>query len=465
MLFPTASFVLFFLLVFVGGWLLFCGRTSWRAFMLAASYVFYSFFDWRMAALMAAASVLAWVLLRAIAAARGAARRALTGASVALHLALLVYFKFLGFFVSSFVGALALVGVHAPWAVMQAALPVGISFFVFRAIGAAVDVHRREAEAPGLLDYALFAMFFAYVSAGPIVRLGEVVAQFRARHDPRRVRSAEAFGLIAAGLVKKMLVADYLARTVVDSVFATPALHTPLETLAGIYGYAVQIYCDFSGYTDMAIGIALLLGVSLPVNFDAPYAAASLQHFWRRWHVTLSNWLRDYLYIPLGGSRRGTGRTYVNLVVTMLLGGLWHGAGWTFVIWGAIHGAWLALERAVRGERAKPLLPAPAGWFVTFNVVCAAWVFFRAETLPGALAVFARLGSKWSWSTELPAAVWVLIAAGVVVQFVPKDWRVSLRRSFALLRPAWQGVALALVMFVVSVLGPEGPAGFIYSGF
>lgn len=469
MLFPTAEFVIFFLLAFAGGWLLCPGRTSWRLFMLAASYVFYAFFDVRFAVGAAAVTLVGWLLLLGV----GRGRRSWLGGvlatlSIAAHLGLLAYFKYAGFFVGTVVTALGAVGVHLPWGVGEIVLPVGLSFLAFRGIAAAVDVYRGDADVPGVLDYAVFTMFFPYVAAGPVVRLGEIVPQLQERRDPRNVMAAQAFLLIAGGLAKKMLVADYLARTIVDGVFTTPALYSPVETLAGILGYSVQIYCDFSGYTDMAIGIALLLGIKLPQNFAQPYSAASLQRFWRKWHITLSNFLRDYLYIPLGGNRKGHARTYVNLVVTMVLGGLWHGAGWTFVIWGLLHGLGQAAERLYkeyRGPDARPMF-APLAWLLTFGFVTFAWVFFRADSVSGAFAVLGRLFAFGSLGTvRVPWPVWALIALTIGVQFVPEDWRERARATFGRIQPAWQGLALAAVIFVVSVLGPEGPAAFIYSGF
>jgi D-alanyl-lipoteichoic acid acyltransferase DltB (MBOAT superfamily) len=247
-----------------------------------------------------------------------------------------------------------------------------------------------------------------------------------------------------------------------------PTLFGSVDVLAGVYAYAAQIYCDFSGYTDMAIGVALLLGISLPQNFDAPYAALSIQSFWRKWHITLSSFIRDYIYIPLGGSRKGEARTYVNQVVAMVVAGLWHGAGLTFAIWGLLHGVGLATERWLRvrfGSKDRPLLPGPIAWFVTLQFVCLGWIFFRADSVGTAFAVIGRIFTAWDTPARLPVAVWVFVLGVVAVQFIPKAARALGREAFWTIRPAWQGLALAVVLFVVSALGPEGPTAFIYAGF
>ncbi len=301
---------------------------------------------------------------------------------------MLCVFKYLGFFVSEVDGALNSVGLGSPLPLVQIVLPIGISFFTFQAISYVVDVYRGETRAASLGDVAILQAFFPHLVAGPIVRANELLPQLRTPRDPREVLAGPGLFLIAGGLVKKTVVADELARNIVDPVFNDPRRTSGLEVLFAIYGFAAQIYCDFSGYTDMAIGTALLLGFQLPQNFNGPYLALSLQDFWRRWHMTLSRWLRDYLYIPLGGNRDGERRTYRNLMLTMLLGGLWHGAAWTFVIWGGIHGGALSAGTLGRaGAGASFRLPIWLAWLITFHVVCLAWVFFRSPDLSTAFAM------------------------------------------------------------------------------
>jgi D-alanyl-lipoteichoic acid acyltransferase DltB (MBOAT superfamily) len=324
------------------------------------------------------------------------------------------------------------------------------------------------------LDFALFVSFFPQLVAGPIVRASEFLPQLRRRQDPRRVDASRAYFLIMVGLFKKIVLANFLATAIVDEVFGLPEHHSSVEILTGIYAYAVQIYCDFSGYTDIAIGLALLLGFRFPQNFDAPYTATTLQDFWRRWHMTLSRWLRDYLYIPLGGSR-GTRRTrYRNLMLTMLLGGLWHGAAWTFVVWGGIHGGFLAFEQWQRDRRTDAgLEPLPdtmrrrmVGRVVTFHVVCLGWVFFRSPDFTIARTVLARLATSWSDPSPLVTrSVLLAIAVGILMQYTPG--RVIERAQIMLSRlsPAATGIGLALGLLIFDALGPQGVAPFIYFAF
>jgi alginate O-acetyltransferase complex protein AlgI len=344
-------------------------------------------------------------------------------------------------------------------------LPIGISFFTFQAISYVVDVYRGETRAAPLVEVAILQAFFPHLVAGPIVRAEELLPQLRTPRDPREVLAGPGLFLIAGGLVKKTVVADELARNVVDPVFNDPSAHSGLEVMLAIYGFAAQIYCDFSGYTDMAIGVALLLGFQLPQNFNRPYLALSLQDFWRRWHMTLSRWLRDYLYIPLGGNRGGERRTYRNLMLTMLLGGLWHGAAWTFVIWGGIHGAALSLERWVRGRWSGFRMPAWLAWLITFHVVCLAWVFFRSPDLSTA---FAMLGGVFAGgpSPLVTLPMVFLAAATIALQAVPpRFWEQA--EAWLVTRPvAAQGVAFGLLMVVAdAAVGQEGVAPFIYFQF
>ncbi|MDB5077340.1 MAG: rane bound O-acyl transferase, partial [Chloroflexi bacterium] len=260
-------------------------------------------------------------------------------------LCLLGWFKYYGFFVANIATLSAKLGMAAPVPLLQVALPVGISFYTFQSMSYVIDVRRGRSNPASWLDFALFSSFFPHLIAGPIVRASELIPQFAKPRNPMRIEAARAFGLIVGGLVKKVVLADPIATRLVDPVFGSPSVHSRTDVIAAIYGYAVQIYCDFSAYSDMAIGLALLLGFHFPPNFDRPYAAVTLRDFWRRWHMSLSRWLRDYLYIGLGGNRQGRIRTYLNLIVTMLLGGLWHGAAWKFMLWGCIHGGGLATER------------------------------------------------------------------------------------------------------------------------
>jgi D-alanyl-lipoteichoic acid acyltransferase DltB (MBOAT superfamily) len=301
--------------------------------------------------------------------------------------------------------------------------------------------------------------------AGPIVRASELLPQLETPRDPRRVDTSRAFFLIVTGLFLKVVIANHLATHIVDDVFAAPNRHSSLEVLVGVYGYAVQIFADFCGYTNIAIGVALLLGFEFPQNFNSPYAAVSLQDFWRRWHMTLSRWLRDYLYIPLGGNRKGRILTYRNLMLTMLLGGLWHGAAWTFVVWGGIHGLGLAVERAT-GWRPHTRAQQWLGRLLTFHVVCLGWIFFRADSFGTARDVIARLFDAWGQSSPLVTTSVVLaIVAGIGAQYIRPTAVGSLLVGFRRLPALAQAACVAVALTLVNTLGPTGVAPFIYFRF
>jgi D-alanyl-lipoteichoic acid acyltransferase DltB (MBOAT superfamily) len=477
LLFPTVTFAIFFLLVLPTSWLLMPKRHRWKLFMLAASYFFYGYWNWRFCFLLGLSTIVnqsfAWAIHRQRS---EGTRRLLLGIDVVFNLSILAYFKYADFFLRSSRDILDEVGIHAGQQLLNVALPVGISFFTFQALSYVIDVYRRDFEPGSLINFATYLSFFPHVVAGPIVRGREFMPQIDEPKDPRRIDASRAFFLIFIGLFKKVVIANYLATEIVDRVFASPGQHSSLELLVGVYAYAVQIYADFSGYTDMAIGLALLLGFRFPLNFDSPYTATSLQDFWRRWHMTLSRWLRDYLYIPLGGNRGGDRKTYRNLMLTFVLGGLWHGAAWTFVIWGAIHGSVLSFEhwrRSVRTRRGLPDLPDTFGRralrrIVTFNIVCVAWVFFRAESLDRALQYLGDLINPANWGGSAPLVsfgVLLAIAIGIGGQFVPKGFTARLMAGFSRLSPVTMGVILGFALLVTNTLGPRGVAPFIYFRF
>jgi alginate O-acetyltransferase complex protein AlgI len=525
MLFPTFTFAIFFLLVFVGSWLLMPRQGLWKPFILLASVVFYGWWDWRFVFLLAFSAVANQFFAKAIeGTATLAARKWLLAATVAVNLGVLGWFKYYGFFVTSAVNALHAFHLNADLPLLRIVLPIGISFLTFRVLSYSIDVYRGTLRTSSMMDFAVYVAFFPYTLAGPIARASEFLPQLAAPRDPRRIDTSRAFFLIFGGLVKKMLLADYLATHIVNGVFTTPGSYTSLETLVGIVAYSVQIYCDFSAYADIAIGVSLLLGFELPENFNAPYTAVSVQDFWRRWHMTLSRWLRDYLYIPLGGNRRGQIRTYVNLFLTMVLGGLWHGAGWTFVFWGALYGGALVVEhrridvRKARLKRRRALpeadadtadlgfaAAAPAGAFAdasaaapdsggsaaaaalspgaleldtrpwgggvwprvgTFAFVTFAWVFFRSASFGAALSVFGQLFRHWgSIGAAVTPALLLVIVVGIGIQYVPRSFTERAEAGFSVLNPLLQGLVLALGFMLLDVLGPAGPASFLYFKF
>ncbi|MEZ5382894.1 MAG: MBOAT family protein [Microthrixaceae bacterium] len=350
MLFPTMSFALFFAVVLGVSWRLNDRPTAWKLFMLAASYVFYGAWDWRFLGLIIGSSVVNYGVAMAMEPRNGASRRAWLVVGLAANLGTLGYFKYYEFFSESLVRLLSPFGLEPHGLVRSVALPVAISFFTFQGISYIVDVFRGDERSYSLLDVTLYLAFFPQLVAGPIVRTSEFMPELHHRRNPDAVDVARAVRLIGRGLVKKVVVASFMAE-LVDPVFAAPGGYGAVTVLAAIVAYAVQIYADFSGYTDMAIGIAKLLGFNFPDNFDRPYASASIQEFWRRWHMTLSRWLLDYLYIPLGGNQGGPARRYRNLILTMALGGLWHGASGTFIVWGLYQGFGLAGERWLKDRR------------------------------------------------------------------------------------------------------------------
>ncbi|MGV1037103.1 MAG: MBOAT family O-acyltransferase [Candidatus Nanopelagicales bacterium] len=362
MIFPTIEFAAFFVVVLFASWMLMPNPRYWKPFIVAVSLAFYAYADWRWVGLLVfsvlANQLAATVITRT--ACQSRREQVLVGA-IALNLGLLGVFKYFGFFVDSVNGALNSINLGMPLPLLELALPIGISFFTFQAISYVVDVYQYTFELAKPWDYAVYATFFPHLVAGPIVRAREFIPQLARPRSPRNLPVTPALFLITGGLIKKVVLADMLATRLVDPVFANPGAHSALDVSVGILGYAAQIYCDFSGYTDIAIGLAMLLGFRFPENFNRPYAAFSLQDFWHRWHMTLSRWLRDYVYIPLGGNRRGVRRAYVNLMITMLLGGLWHGAAWTFVVWGGIHGAGLCFEKWATRRRAAVAAAGSSG--------------------------------------------------------------------------------------------------------
>jgi D-alanyl-lipoteichoic acid acyltransferase DltB (MBOAT superfamily) len=470
-LFPTVAFAVFFLIAFLANWLLRPTRRLWLLVMTGLSLVFYGWTDARFVVLLVGSTVVNWALGEAIARARQPQH--LVRLAVAVNLVFLGFFKYYGFFVDSFARVLDTIGFDVQPPILQIALPIGISFFTFHAISYVIDIGRGDIEPMPLADFALYLSFFPHLVAGPIVRASEFAPQIQGRADPRNIEAGEAFRLITAGLFLKVVVSSYVASALVDPVFGAPGAHGRWELVVAVYAYAVQIYADFAGYTNIAIGCALLLGIRFPQNFDAPYRALSLQDFWRRWHMTLSRWLRDYLYIPLGGSRDGVRRTYRNLFLTMVLGGLWHGAAWTFVVWGAIHGGYLIAERVVRerwaATHAEPLLPAaarkPLQWALTFNLVCLAWIFFRADSLGTAFDVIGGILGSTLPNPMVTGLLLLTIVLALASQFVPPRVVVAMQDRFALLAPGTQAVCLAGALTVIDVLGPDGVAPFIYFQF
>ena len=470
MLFPTLDFLLFFLVVAAALVLLDRHFAQKKAMLVVASYYFYAQWDWRFCFLLAGSTTVSYIAGLLIGGSDDPRRRRLVlAAGVTLHLVILGIFKYLDFLVSSANQLARMLGLQHELPFVEILLPVGISFFTFHGISYITDVYRRDVSvcrAP--LDMALYMSFFPQLVAGPIVRAAYFLPQL-VRPSDEPIPVAAALLLILGGMVKKVIIANYLATGLVDPVFAAPENYGGPDLLLATYAYAVQIYCDFSAYTDIAIAVAALCGFRFPRNFNQPYRALRLREFWQRWHISLSTWLRDYLYKPLGGNRYGRLKTYRNLMITMLLGGIWHGAAWKFVMWGALHGGGLAVERIFQswlGQRPATRLGVIVSWVVVFHFVCLAWIFFRAEDFTVAGRFIAGLGSGWHQPIQqAQPAMAALIAIGMVGQFLPPG---SFERAGELVGrvPYWGlGVAAGLMLAVINALGPEGIAPFIYFRF
>jgi alginate O-acetyltransferase complex protein AlgI len=463
LLFPTVQFAIFFPIVLALSWALMPRQRLWKPFIILASYVFYACADPRFCLLLGGVTLGNQAAARLIG--RTGTERTRSGilaVAVTLDLLVLAVFKYYGFFSQGVAQMLADMRLGMPLPLLSIALPVGVSFFTFQAISYVVDVKRRLVEPAALVDVAVYLSFFPHLVAGPIVRAREFLPQLEAPRDPNRVAVGSGLALIGLGLVKKVVIADYLARTVVDPVFAVPQAYSGPDAWLAAYGYAAQIYCDFSGYTDIAIGLALLLGYVFPQNFRSPYRATGFRDFWRRWHMTLSRFLRDFLYIPLGGSRGGRLFTYRNLMLTMVLGGLWHGAAWTFVLWGAFHGTMLIVEHALGGR-----LRAPGWlrWLVTFNLVVFGWILFRSQSIALAGTFLSRLVVPGHATLlSLPVAAAIVVTIGL--QLLPADAIERVQAGVERLQPALLATGLAiLVLFAAATVPGQGVAPFIYFRF
>ncbi len=489
MLFNSVSYAAFLLACFVVFWLLRARRLPRALFLVAASYAFYFYgtFDaaesedvpfgpygwaWLCLGIIFVGSTLDYGIGRALGRIESPRlRKALLLVSIFYYVGVLALFKYWNFAADSFASLFASAGLHVSPVHLRLALPFGISFFTFETMSYTIDVYRRDMEpAESYLDYLLFVCFFPHLVAGPIVRPEQMLPQLRAAPVFDEAKQARGLFRIGVGLAKKIAIGDVLAVDLVGRVFGNPERYSSLEVLVAVYAYALQIYADFSGYTDIALGSAALFGYELPENFDAPYVSRNLQDFWRRWHISLSSWLRDYLYIPLGGSRGTSLRTYRNLMITMLLGGLWHGASWNFVIWGALHGGALAVTRAY--QRRSGAQEGDGSWagravsvFFTFQYVCFAWIFFRAPTFGHATLVLEQIGRLTAGHDVITRKVVIVMLVGYALHFVPRRIGERIRDAFVDV-PAWaQGVVLAVAAYALHLAAGSKAAPFVYGQF
>lgn len=473
LIFSSGLFVFLFLafsLVYV---MLRKHTTARLLFVTAFSYYFYykssGFYFFLLGIVTVTDFVLARIMERTESAGK---RKLLVVLSLCVNLGLLCYFKYTNFFYEMLSPLWG--GSFSP---LDIFLPVGISFFTFQSLSYTIDVYRGDLKPlHNLLDYAFYVSFFPQLVAGPIVRARDFIPQIR---QPLFVTN-EMFGqgvfFILSGLFKKAVISDYISVNFVERIFENPSLYSGVENLFGVYGYALQIYCDFSGYSDMAIGLALLLGFRFPINFNSPYKSDSVTEFWHRWHISLSTWLRDYLYISLGGNRKGKFRTYVNLILTMLLGGLWHGASWNFIVWGGLHGVALAFHKFFRNLLGRGKSYHSTGIrkclavIITFHFVCFCWIFFRNTTFEGSVTMINQIFSSFHPELfgQLISGYWkvfLLMAVGFALHWCPDSWQDNCSKAVVRMPLLIQALLLVAVIFIIIQVKSSDIQPFIYFQF
>ncbi len=435
----SPQYLCFLALLFFLFWQAARWRVAALVLVLAANWFFYARWSWIYLAIVPCASLVDYWIGRGIA----AGRRWLISLSLAMNLGLIVAAKLL------------------PGTGI--ALPLSLSFYGFQALTYTLDIYRKDAKpASNWITYAASVSFFPTILAGPITRVSSLISQWAKFKMPlSNEQGGRALFLIGLGFAKKLLIADYLGEQLVNRVFDTPALYSGLEVLLGVYGYAFQLYYDFSGYTDIALGSALLLGFQLPANFNRPYEATNVADFWRRWHISFSNWLRDYLYFSLPGAR-GKVMPYVNLVITMLLGGLWHGLNWTFLVWGAWHGFGLVAARLLTNRRNLPR------WFsiaLTFHFVLIGWVFFRADSLATAATILTQIASLSAGTANVSLGFTAMLAAAALLHYLPRNWYAIMQRTFTEAPALAQAAVLLLLALGIQRAVANGAAPFVYQKF
>lgn len=470
MLFNSGVFLVLFTLFITLYAVLYTHKTARVLYVLAFSlFFYYKSSGWYLLILLASIVGDYAIALIIHHSQRAGTKRIWLIVSVSANVALLGYFKYTGFFLQnlSFLSG-------EPFELLAIFLPIGISFYTFQTISYVVDVYKGEIKpATNLLDYAFYMSFFPHLVAGPIVRARHFLPQIRQDIHLTPPLISEGLFLVLKGLIKKAIIADYLAQYA-DSVFGQPEGYSGFENLMAIYIYTLQIYCDFSGYSDMAIGLAKVLGYDLGENFNSPYLSVNITEFWRRWHISLSSWLRDYVYIPLGGNRRGEQKQYLYLFLTMLAGGLWHGASWKFIFWGAMHGMGLIghklfIKYTGDGLR-NNILAGFLGWLLTFHFVAFLWVFFRAENFQSALTLIGRALFRTDWQYSGPFAqthglLCFMLAAGMLIHFIPRTVKENASFTFSTLSATGKALLLILVIQLVIQVRTENVQPFIYFQF
>ena len=477
MLFNSLTFALFFVVVY--GLYLVLNHRWQNRMLLAASCVFYGAWDWRFLFLMFVSITTDFLCGRAIARSGNVAtRKRYVALGVCVNLGILGFFKYFNFFAENFAVLIGRFGFSGNLPVLQIILPVGISFYTFQSMSYLVDVYRQEVKpVKSYLDYALFVSFFPQLVAGPIMRAKTLLPQVLAPRVVSREKFSQGCYLILLGLFQKVFVADNLGR-IVDKAFSASGPYNGFLVLSALYFFAFQIFCDFAGYSNIARGLGKCMGFDIMINFRVPYLATNPSEFWRRWHVSLSTWLRDYLYIPLGGNRRGKGRTYTNLLLTMLLGGLWHGAQWTFVIWGAYQGVLLMAHRALAPLLSKvPTLRnrwAAGFWYGVrvlffFHLICLGWLVFRAESLSQVFRMLEALLFNFTVPPGLSPGAMIGrlgIYAGVLMVLQVLEYRSRSPEEALSKLPCWLRLVICYVLFyAIVVFGVADAKYFIYFQF
>jgi alginate O-acetyltransferase complex protein AlgI len=473
MLFNSLDYVLFLALAVLGYWLLARLHLLRLGFVLLASCLFYMAWHPAYIGLILFSAVLDYTAgIRIHAAGSPRAKRAWLLASLGGNLGLLATFKYFNFFSQAVADTLGLVGFGFTAPYLDVLLPVGISFYTFQTLSYTIDIYRGRLEPRrNFVQFAVFVTFFPQLVAGPIVRASELLPQLD--HRPRLTSSMVSRGLflIATGMLKKVVIADYLSVNLVDRVFDNPQLYTSPEVVIGLYAFTMQIYCDFSGYTDVARGSAMLMGLKLPENFDRPYQATNPAEFWRRWHMTLSSWLRDYLYFPLGGSKVSPGRAYLNLWLTMFLIGVWHGASWTFVIYGILQATAMVLHRFAHRRSGRARDAVDTWGMRAFKIFCCmqfvvfSRILFRATSVDNAWDVTKQLFSGTTSVAQVSSGVWLVLIASFVAHYLPKRWFEGLGDAFVRLPAPVQGAALACVGVTLSLVATTEVVPYIYFQF
>lgn len=467
LLFNTGLFLILFLF-FIGIYqLLRKWQTAKLIFVIAFSLYFYYKSSAQYCFILLGVCVSDYVLGLLMTGRKQWQRKAIVAINVMINVGMLVYFKYVNLLIATFANL-----ADKPFDALDIILPAGISFFTFRSISYIVDIYRGEIKpCKDFLSYTFYLTFFPPLLAGPVVRAKDMLPQVQANPQASRAMVSEGLFLIMCGLIKKVIVADFISQNFVDRVFDNPSLYSGFENMMGAYGFAIQLYCDFSGYSDMAIGIALLLGYRFLDNFRSPFKSQNPTEFWRRWHISLSSWLKDYLYIPLGGNRCSKPRKHFNLMSTMLIGGLWHGASWMYVIWGGLQGLFLVGHKELKSR--LPRRQTTRWWvtaanvFITFNMIAISFVFFRASSMETvremATQVFTNFHADVAPQFVSGYLMIVLIMVGAyLMHFAPESWTTKLRSGFGSLHPVLQTVVFAIVLFLIIQMRQTDIVPFIY---